>query len=121
MKVLIVDDSGTMRHMERLTLKAIGIADVQEAGDGAEALKALDQGDIDLVLMDWNMPNLSGLETLKRIRANPALRGIPVVMVTSEADRGHVMQAIRAGASGYILKPFSSKKLKAKLAPHLKA
>lgn len=120
MKVLIVDDSGTMRHMERLTLQEIGISDVKEAGDGAEALKELEQGPFDLVLMDWNMPNLSGIDTLKQIKANPAFRKIPVVMVTSEADKDHVMKAIQSGAADYILKPFSAKKLKAKLMPHLK-
>jgi two-component system chemotaxis response regulator CheY len=120
-KVLIVDDSGTMRHMERLTLQEIGISDVKEAGDGAEALKAIEAEAFDLVLMDWNMPNLSGIETLKQIKASPTHRKLPVVMVTSEAEKDHVLKAIQAGAADYILKPFSAKKLKAKLMPHLKA
>lgn len=120
MKILVVDDSGTMRHVERLTLQELGYTDVKEANDGAEALKEVELEKFDLILMDWNMPNLSGLEALKRLKANPAHKAIPVVMVTSDAEKEHVMEAIKAGAANYILKPFSAERLKQKLAPYLK-
>jgi two-component system chemotaxis response regulator CheY len=120
MKILLVDDSGIMRHIQRRILTELGFTDVKEAGDGALALKALDAEKFDLVLMDWNMPNLSGLEALKQLKANPAHKGIPVVMVTSESEKSHIVEAIQAGAANYILKPFSADTLKEKIASLLK-
>lgn len=120
MKILLVDDSGTMRHIQKRTLTELGLTDVKEAADGAQALKAVELEKFDLILMDWNMPNVTGIDALKLLKANPAHKGIPVVMVTSESEKSHILEAIHAGAANYILKPFSTETLKEKLAPFLK-
>ena len=119
MKILVVDDSGTMRHIQRKALGDLGCTDVEEAADGELALKAVSAGKFDLILLDWNMPNLSGIEALKRLKTNPDHQAIPVIMVTSEADKSHILEAIQAGAANYLLKPFSLDTLKEKLSPYL--
>lgn len=119
MRILLVDDSGTMRHIQKRTLTEIGLTDVKEASDGALALKEVEQEKFDLILMDWNMPNMTGIEALKKLKGNPAYKAIPVVMVTSESDKSHIVEAIQAGAANYILKPFTAEVLKEKLAPFL--
>jgi two-component system, chemotaxis family, chemotaxis protein CheY len=119
MKILLVDDSGTMRHIERQILTELGLTDVKEAGDGAQALKEVELEKYDLILMDWNMPKVTGLEALKRLKANPSHKEIPVVMITSESEKSHILDAIRAGAANYLLKPFSAETLKEKIAPFL--
>lgn len=120
MKILIVDDSGTMRHIQRRTLMELGYADVKEASDGDLALKECEKEKFDLILMDWNMPNMTGIEALRRLKANSATKAIPVVMVTSESEKGHILEAVQAGAANYILKPFSAEKLKEKIVQVLK-
>src|SRR5688572_10421866 len=115
MKILVVDDSGTMRHIQRKALSDLGCTDVEEAADGELALKAVGNKKFDLILLDWNMPNLSGIEALKRLKMHPEHHSIPVIMVTSEAEKGHILEAIQAGAANYLLKPFSPDTLKEKL------
>lgn len=120
MKILLVDDSGTMRHIQKKALTELGLTDVTEAADGNLALKEVEKQKFDLILMDWNMPNLSGIETLKQLKANPSHKGIPVVMVTSESEKSHILEAVQSGAANYVLKPFTTDMLREKLAPFLK-
>jgi two-component system chemotaxis response regulator CheY len=117
MKILLVDDSSTMRRIQKNTLATLGYSDVVEAEDGADALEKLRQSpDIQLVLMDWNMPNMTGIESLKAIKSNPATKAIPVMMVTSEAEKSKIVEAIQNGASNYLVKPFEADALKEKIA-----
>jgi two-component system chemotaxis response regulator CheY len=116
MKLLLVDDSSTMRRIQKTQLGALGITDIAEAADGEEALAVLSAGKgIDTVLLDWNMPQMTGIELLKRIRENAGWKGVKVIMCTSEADKGKVMEAMAAGANNYIVKPFTPEIIKEKL------
>ena len=119
MKILIVDDSGTMRSIEKSILVELGVKDILEAADGLLALKAVIANKVDLILMDWNMPNLSGIDALKSLKANPASKSIPVIMVTSESEKSHILEAVRIGAVNYIVKPFSPSIVKEKLAQYM--
>jgi len=112
-KVLVADDSSTMRAIISRALNTIGVVDVVEVADGREAMKAFDSSSFDLVLTDWSMPNKTGIEVLREIRRTDA--AIPVVMITSEGDRHRVLEAIEAGVSDYLLKPFTADDLKSKL------
>jgi two-component system, chemotaxis family, chemotaxis protein CheY len=115
-KIMLVDDSRIMRRVQKGILESIGLTNIIEAGDGNDALQKLAENtDIDLVLLDWNMPNLNGLETLKAIKAMPETTNIPVIMVTSEADKARVLEAVKAGAVGYIVKPFEAGALEKKV------
>lgn len=120
MKILIVDDSVAMRRMEKNILAQLGYSDVQEAGDGLEALRMVAGDRFDMILMDWKMPVLSGLETLKQMKSNPDLEAVPVIMVTSESQKPKILEAIKAGAANYIIKPFDGALLKEKLEPFFK-
>ena len=114
-KFLIVDDFSTMRRIVRNLLKELGFANVEEAEDGAIALRKLQDGNFDFVVSDWNMPNMDGLAMLQNLKADEALKNIPVLMVTAEAKKEHIVAAARAGASGYIVKPFTAATLDEKL------
>ncbi len=111
MKVLIVDDSRSMRRLITMALKHIGETDIMEAEDGVQAVHKLQEGIPDLILLDWNMPNMSGIEFLKRIKGHDKLKDIPVVMVTSEGKNTVVQEALDAGAEGYVVKPFKPQEL----------
>jgi len=116
MKVLVVDDFLTMRRILKNILKQIGFSDMEEAEDGAQALDMLKGGTkFDLVIADWNMPKMTGIELLKAIRADDELKEMPVVMVTAEAQKSRVLEAVQAGVSNYIVKPFTAETVKAKL------
>ena len=112
---LVVDDFSTMRRIVRNLLKELGYNNVEEAEDGAEALEKLNTGKFQFVVSDWNMPNLDGLEMLKRIRASDTLKHLPVLMVTAEAKKENIVAAAQAGACGYVVKPFSAATLEEKL------
>ena len=112
---LVVDDFSTMRRIVRNLLKELGYNNVEEAEDGAEALEKLNTGKFQFVVSDWNMPNLDGLEMLKRIRASDTLKHLPVLMVTAEAKKENIVAAAQAGASGYVVKRFSAATLEEKL------
>jgi len=115
MKVLVVDDFSTMRRILKNILKQIGYSDIEEAEDGNSALARLRQGGFGLVVSDWNMPNMTGLDLLKAIRADNALNNMPVLMVTAEAKKENVMDAIKAGVNNYVVKPFTADVLKDKI------
>lgn len=114
-RFLVVDDFSTMRSIVRNLLKELGFMNVQEAGDGVEALDKLRAELFDFVVTDWNMPNMTGIELLQAIRADAKLRHLPVLMVTAEARRENIIMAAQAGASGYVVKPFTAAKLDEKL------
>lgn len=116
MKFLVVDDFSTMRRIIRNLLKELGYTNVDEAEDGAQALSKLKNDKYDFVVSDWNMPNMDGLTMLKNIRADEVLSSIPVLMVTAEAKRENIIEAAKAGASGYVVKPFTAATLDEKLA-----
>lgn len=115
MKFLVVDDFSTMRRIVRNLLKELGFANVHEAEDGVDALNKLGAGGFEFVVSDWNMPNMTGIELLRKIRADPNLKHLPVLMVTAEAKRENIIEAAQAGASGYIVKPFTAATLDEKL------
>ncbi|MDE1942143.1 MAG: chemotaxis response regulator CheY [Betaproteobacteria bacterium] len=115
MKFLVVDDFSTMRRIVRNLLKELGFTNVQEAEDGVDALQKLAGSNFDFVVSDWNMPNMTGIELLRKIRSDPALKHLPVLMVTAEAKKENIIEAAQAGASGYIVKPFTAATLDEKL------
>ena len=112
---LVVDDFSTMRRIVRNLLKELGFTNVDEAEDGAVALQKLKAGGYDFVISDWNMPNMDGLSLLQAIRADERLKKLPVLMVTAEAKKENIVAAAQAGASGYIVKPFTAATLDEKL------
>jgi two-component system chemotaxis response regulator CheY len=114
-KFLIVDDFSTMRRIIRNLLKELGYTNVDEAEDGVMALAKLRNESFDFVVSDWNMPNMDGLTMLQQIRADPALAKLPVLMVTAEAKKENIIAAAQAGASGYVVKPFTAATLDEKL------
>jgi two-component system chemotaxis response regulator CheY len=120
-RALIVDDSSVMRKIvERSLLRAgIDMAQVFEAGNGAEALGVLQQNKVDLILCDINMPVMDGLEFVKQLPGVENAKGVPVVMITTEGSEGHVVQALSAGARGYIRKPFTPEQVKEHVLPLL--
>jgi two-component system chemotaxis response regulator CheY len=116
MKILVVDDSSTMRRIIVNTLARLGYKDVVQAGDGVEAWDALQANpDIGVVITDWNMPNMNGLELVKKIRALEKYDDVPIIMVTTEGGKAEVITALKAGVNNYIVKPFTPQVLKEKL------
>lgn len=120
-RALIVDDSSVMRKIVERSLRQAGmdLKLVLEAGNGAEALAALKETTVDLILCDINMPVMDGLEFIKQLPGVPNAKGVPVVMITTEGSEAHVVQAISAGARGYIRKPFTADQVKDQIIPIL--
>ena len=112
-KVLVVDDSGVMRKIIIRSLFACGVSDTVEAADGEIAWSEFQDEEFDLVMTDWNMPNVTGLELLQRIRQSGS--AVPVIMITTEGERDKVVQAIQAGVTDYLCKPFEKEELQAKI------
>ena len=108
MKFLVVDDFSTMRRIVRNLLKELGFLNVDEAEDGVVALSKLTSEHFDFIVTDWNMPNMDGLTLLQNVRADPQLKHLPVLMITAEAKKENIVAAAQAGASGYIVKPFTA-------------
>jgi len=114
MKCLVVDDSATMRRIVVNALKTVGYAETAEAGNGAEALQLVD-GSIGLIITDWNMPVMGGLDLVKQLRGRPETAALPILMVTTRSVRDDILQAVQAGISSYIVKPFTPQVLKDKI------
>jgi two-component system chemotaxis response regulator CheY len=117
MKILVVDDFSTMRRIVRNLLVELGFTNtlIQEADDGENAMTMLRSQPFDLVVTDWNMPNMTGIDLLRAIRAEAALKGLPVLMVTAENNRDQIIAAAQAGVNGYVVKPFTAVTLREKL------
>ncbi|WP_342323922.1 chemotaxis response regulator CheY [Kosakonia sp. BYX6] len=115
LRFLVVDDFATMRRIVRNLLKDLGFNRVEEAEDGQDALGKLRSDTFDFVISDWNMPNMDGLQLLTEIRSDENLKSMPVLMVTAEAKKENIIAAAQAGASGYVVKPFTAATLEEKL------
>lgn len=113
MKILLADDSSTMRRIELTILKSLGHEDVVQADCGEDALKRLaEHPEVGLVILDWNMPLMNGLDCLKAIKGNPQTKHVPVIMITAEATPENIAEALKTGASSYLVKPFEAEKLR---------
>ena len=115
MKVLVVDDFATMRRIVKNILSQLGYKHIIEADDGTTALDILKQEKIDLIICDWNMPKMTGLDLLKHVRGNPDMANIPFIMVTAEAQQDNIILAVKAKVSQYIVKPFTADTLGEKI------
>ena len=115
MKILVVDDFQTMRRIIRNYLRQLGFNNVEEAEDGDVALEKLNETQIDFVITDWNMPKMTGIDLLKKIRAENNFKNIPVLIITAEAEKENVVQAAQAGVNDYIVKPFTPEVLQSKI------
>ncbi len=115
MRILVVDDFSTMRRIVRGILRQLGFENIVEAENGAEAFKTVQDGGIDFVVSDWNMPVMNGLDLLKNIRAEESIKNTPLLMVTAEALKENVVMAISAGANNYVVKPFTPDVLEEKM------
>jgi len=114
-RVLVVDDFESMRRIVGQLLRDMGFRDVTLADDGATALALLRQDDFGLLLTDWHMPQMDGLDLVRAVRADPRLNAIPILMVSTEAAREQIIEAVRAGVNGYVVKPFTPQILRAKI------
>lgn len=115
MEVLVVDDASSMRHIVRNLLKELGIRHIREAENGQIALDKLKVKKADLVVSDWNMPVMNGIDLLRAIRADQALRSTPVLMVTAEGNKENIVEPAQAGVNNYIVKPFNAQTLQERL------
>lgn len=115
MKILIVDDFSTMRRIIKNLLRDLGFTNTEEADDGLTALPMLERGNYDFLVTDWNMPGMSGIDLLRKVRAHDTLKSMPVLMVTAEAKRDQIIEAAQAGVNGYVVKPFTAQVLKEKI------
>ena len=116
MKILIVDDMVTMRRIVMNVLKQLGFSNIDEAENGQDGLQKLKSSKYDFVVSDWNMPVMTGIDMLRAIRADEQLKAIPVLMVTAEAQQKNLVEAVQAGVSNYIVKPFTAETMQEKLA-----
>jgi two-component system chemotaxis response regulator CheY len=115
MKVLVVDDFATMRRIVKGVLKQLGFSDIIEAENGISALDELKREKVGLIVSDWNMPKMTGLELLKAVKEDETLKSIPFIMVTAEGQKENVLEAVKAGVSNYIVKPFTPETFNEKL------
>jgi two-component system chemotaxis response regulator CheY len=115
MKILIVDDSKTILQTLRFSLEKLYYNDIEEAINGEEAIKILKKEKIDMVITDWNMPKVSGLDLLQLIKSEDEWKNIPVLMLTTEAEKEQIIKALKSGASNYIIKPFKIEQLEKKI------
>lgn len=115
MKILIVDDFATMRRIVKNILVQLGYKNVVEADDGTSALDMLKNEKVDLIISDWNMPKMTGLDLLKAVRGDDATASTPFIMVTAEAQQDNIIQAVKAKVSQYIVKPFTAETMQEKL------
>jgi two-component system, chemotaxis family, chemotaxis protein CheY len=115
MRFLIVDDSSTMRRIIINTLNKLGHQDVQEAGNGKEGLDRLTAGPVDMIITDWNMPEMSGIEFIRAVRATATVKDVPVLMVTTNAAKDDIVEALKAGVNSYVVKPFTPETMREKI------
>ena len=115
MKILVVDDMSTMRRIVKNILKQLGFNNLEEAENGQEALTKLHADTYGFVVSDWNMPVMMGIDMLRAIRADEKLKKIPVLMVTAEAQKENLMEAVQAGVSNYVVKPFTAETMQEKI------
>ena len=115
MSILVVDDFSTMRRIIKGLLQDLGFSNITEAADGLTALSLLKAGNFDLLITDWNMPGMQGVELLREVRADERMKKLPVLMLTAEAKREQIVAAAQAGVSGYVIKPFTTATLKEKI------
>lgn len=116
MKLLVVDDSSTMRRIIKNTLSRLGYKDILEGENGVQGWEQMDSdGTVDVLITDWNMPEMNGLELVKKVRADERFVNIPIIMVTTEGGKAEVITALKAGVNNYIVKPFTPQVLKEKL------
>jgi len=116
LKLLVVDDSSTMRRIIKNTLARLGYKDILEGEDGVQGWAQMDKNpDIDMLITDWNMPEMNGLELVKKVRADARFKDTPIIMVTTEGGKSEVITALKAGVNNYIVKPFTPQVLKEKL------
>jgi two-component system chemotaxis response regulator CheY len=116
MKILVVDDFPTMRRIVKTLMRQQGFTNFVEAEDGQQGFKMLEtMPDIEFIVSDWNMPNMTGLEFLKAVRADPRFKHLPFLMVTAEAEKENIIEAVKSGVSNYIVKPFTGDTLREKL------
>ncbi len=113
MKILLVDDSRTIRNIQKNVLSEIGHTDIVEAADGVEALSKLGAERPDLMLVDWNMPNMDGITLVRKVRETD--KTLPMIMVTTEAEKSRVLEAVKAGVNNYVVKPFTAETLSEKI------
>jgi len=117
LKLLVVDDSSTMRRIIKNTLARLGYKDILEGADGVEGWNMIDSNpDVEMLITDWNMPEMNGLELVKKVRADERFKDLPIIMVTTEGGKAEVITALKAGVNNYIVKPFTPQVLKEKLA-----
>jgi len=115
MKVLVVDDFATMRFIIRWALKHLGFTNIIEADDGSAALRELKREKVGLILSDWKMPRMTGLDLLRAVRSDESLKDIPFIMVTAEGQTDNVLEAVKTGVSSYIVKPFAPETLEGQI------
>ncbi|MBD3317338.1 MAG: response regulator [Chitinivibrionales bacterium] len=116
MKVLLVDDSATMRRIQATQLANLGVSNIVQAVDGEDGLDKLSESmPVDFILLDWNMPNMDGMTFLKEVRKNGSYSSVKIIMCTSESEKGKVVDALKAGANNYMVKPFTPDTLKEKM------
>jgi two-component system chemotaxis response regulator CheY len=115
LKVLVVDDQNSVRQMTRMTLEQIGVRHIHEAENGKKAIDTASLQPLDLIITDYNMPEMDGLELLRAVRGHPAARRVPFILVTGRGDRELVVKAAQAGANNYVVKPFTADILRTKI------
>jgi two-component system chemotaxis response regulator CheY len=115
MRFLIVDDSSTMRRIIVNTLAKLGYDDILEAGNGREGLDRMGAGGVDLIITDWNMPEMNGIDFIRAVRTSQSGKNIPVLMVTTNAAKDDIVEALKAGVNNYVVKPFTAETIKEKI------
>lgn len=115
MRVLVVDDFSTMRRIVKNILRQLGFTNIVEADDGTTAWETLNKDKIDFIISDWNMPNMTGIELLRKVRASEEFSDLPFLMVTAEAQQENIIEAVQAKVSNYIVKPFTAETMKQKI------
>jgi two-component system, chemotaxis family, chemotaxis protein CheY len=115
MRFLVVDDSSTMRRIIINTLNKLGYMDIVEAGNGREGVDKLEAGPVDVIVTDWNMPEMSGIDFIRHVRSAPATKDLPVLMVTTNAAKDDIVEALKVGVNSYVVKPFTPDTMKEKI------